>query len=570
MRCPGQEHPLLFGVATRISTETDARSTVHWEWRHRSHREREHSLLHTQTPAQLSLRSVAVSQLPKLSWVAEVDRLTGLVSLQHGSNVEIRQNFFVEGVWNGRFEDGGFGTTDCFFGTGGIVNERSIRFVSSASTTDYLYYHDTPRRVAASNSLPLLLAFVGDSLDPHFRGYPAIHDSITEGIADYLRDIPTRNGMVRRLMYRNLDVSNEGLFESEKIMPPSFVCFDDYFLYLRDNYSLIAANARDDSRTTPLEIFSTQSKGYDTTAVNTIARDYCIDKVFTVTKAKSIFHLAHNDEGKQPDDDGGEVCKALGLSCIPIDRRSFSKEFEQEYLYYCVLHYSQDANLKEISAYVSRVSLLLTGTLGEIWYTKDCLNSSIDSDLRRGDLGGHGMAELRLVAGFIHVPLPYIGARRRQDIQSITESAEMAPWRLGNAYDRPIPRRIAEEAGVPREKFGQVKMGSVVLFPRPSIPYGKALRVEFFDHLVSEHLMTRFTTRLWPAVHFVNSILMLKSEARFRAVYYFERAVSKLLGRRFSIGLLWSRLDGSLFCYCVNRTAETYSKHLNRLPSALG
>ncbi|MDE5832358.1 MAG: hypothetical protein K2H64_05150 [Desulfovibrio sp.] len=33
----------------------------------------------------------------------------------------------------------------------------------------------------------------------------------------------------------------------------------------------------------------------------------------------------------------------------------------------------------------------------------------------------------------------------------------MLPWTLGNAYDRPVPRRLAEEAGVPRELFGMRK-----------------------------------------------------------------------------------------------------------------
>ena len=36
----------------------------------------------------------------------------------------------------------------------------------------------------------------------------------------------------------------------------------------------------------------------------------------------------------------------------------------------------------------------------------------------------------------------------------------MRPWSIGGAYDRPIPRRIAEEAGVPRDLFGQNKMAT--------------------------------------------------------------------------------------------------------------
>ena len=131
-----------------------------------------------------------------------------------------------------------------------------------------------------------------------------------------------------------------------------------------DNYALIAANARDGARIQPLEICSTQSTGYDTTAVNSIASAYGIDKVFTVSQAKSNFYLAHNDDGKLPSDDGGEICTSLGLNFIRLNRRAFVEEFDDEYLFYCALHHNQDANLKDIAKHVSKASLLLTGTYG--------------------------------------------------------------------------------------------------------------------------------------------------------------------------------------------------------------
>ena len=39
----------------------------------------------------------------------------------------------------------------------------------------------------------------------------------------------------------------------------------------------------------------------------------------------------------------------------------------------------------------------------------------------------------------------------------------MEPWRVHTNYDRPIPRRIAEEAGVPRELFGNKKRAAATL-----------------------------------------------------------------------------------------------------------
>ena len=510
----------------------------------------------------MQLRALANFSLPKLAWVAEVDRTSGIVTLLHGPLVEVRPNFFIEGVWNGPFQDGDFGESDCVFGTGGILDDESIRFVTSASTTDYLYYDEDGGQVTVSNSLPLLLSYIRDALDPRCQDYPLICDSIVDGINDYRRDIPTKGGKVRRQMYRNLDVSREKISESDKRMPPRFECFEDYRDYLRYNYELIAANARDGARTQSLEILSTQSKGYDSTAVNAIASAYGIDKVFTVSKAKSNSYLAHNDNDTLPDDDGGEICESLSLNCIRINRRAFAEEFDQEYLYYCALHHNQDMNLKEISKHISKVGLLLTGILGEIWYSKESLGKRafLDSEMRKWDLGGHGMAEFRLVVGFIHLPFPYIGARRKQDIVNITESSDMDPWRLGKAYDRPIPRRIAEEAGIPRHAFGQSKMGSVVLFSQPSLPYGKALRLEFFSYLAEQKILARSEAWLWPVVRWVNSILMLKSEQRFAVVHYAERVISKLSGREFHFKLMWAKLEGALFCFCVNRTAEELRK----------
>jgi len=515
----------------------------------------------------MRLRAVANSSLPKLAWVAEVNRNDGTVALHHGILVEVRQNFFIEGAWDGPFAKGDFGETECVFGTGGILKDGSVRFVTSAATTDFLYYDDRGPQVTVSNSLPLLLAYVRDSLDPHYPDYPSICDSVMDGIDDYRRDIPTKRGKVRRQMFRNLDVSREKISESEKRMPPGFKNFKEYLNYLRGRYALIAANARDGARTQPLEICSTQSRGYDTTAVNSIASAYGIDKVFTVSQAKSNFYLAHNDEGKLPSDDGGEICTSLGLNCIRLNRRAFTEEFEQEYLFYCVLHHNQDANLKDIAKHISKVSLLLTGTYGSIWDTEKCFSNRVvlDATLKRSDLSGHGMSEFRLVVGFIQLPFPYLGARRMSDILKITESSEMDPWRLGNLYDRPISRRIAEEAGVPRQLFGQSKMGSVVIFSEPSIPYGKALRLEFFDYLADERIMARPATLLWPIVRWVNSILMLKRDDRFALVYYSERVISKLIRREFHFKRIWSRLDGALFCFCVNRTAETYVRHLSRI-----
>ena len=88
------------------------------------------------------LRALANGLLPPLAWAADVDRTHGLVTLVHGLRVEVREHFFIEGVWDGPFQLGEFATTYCVFGSGGRLAEDSIRFVPSAATTDHLYYDE--------------------------------------------------------------------------------------------------------------------------------------------------------------------------------------------------------------------------------------------------------------------------------------------------------------------------------------------------------------------------------------------------------------------------------------------
>lgn len=52
----------------------------------------------------------------------------------------------------------------------------------------------------------------------------------------------------------------------------------------------------------------------------------------------------------------------------------------------------------------------------------------------------------------------------------------MAPWTLNTDYDRPISRRILDEAGVLRKDFGQIKRGSDLLLNIPGIVPDEELR----------------------------------------------------------------------------------------------
>src|SRR4029077_10947750 len=129
-------------------------------------------------------------------------------------------------------------------------------------------------------------------------------------------DIPTLKGSVKRLMYRNLEVSARSANETEKDMPPHFACYNDYYSYLVSNYRLIVDNIRDRNRKFKIQILSTQSKGYDSTALNAIAAEFGLDNVFTITKGKSPKHFAARDQHTQVDHDGKAMCNADGVNAV--------------------------------------------------------------------------------------------------------------------------------------------------------------------------------------------------------------------------------------------------------------
>ncbi|MBW2176817.1 MAG: hypothetical protein JRH03_07695, partial [Deltaproteobacteria bacterium] len=87
---------------------------------------------------------------------------------------------------------------------------------------------------------------------------------------------------------------------------------------------------------------------------------------------------------------------------------------------------------------------------------------------------------------------------------NISLSSEMEPWRLHNSYDRPIPRRIAEEAGVERHLFGIEKKFVATKY---NLPINSNLRKLFLEYLREEH-------RIHPITIYLEYMLNLLSKLR--------------------------------------------------------
>jgi hypothetical protein len=100
-------------------------------------------------------------------------------------------------------------------------------------------------------------------------------------------------------------------------------------------------------------------------------------------------------------------------------------------------------------------SVVFLGSMGDEVWRRD--RQDVASSLARPrelQPAFAGLREFRLRTGIVFVHVPTIGAVHAGAIHRIARSAEMAPWSLGTTYDRPVPRRIVEDAGIPREAFG--------------------------------------------------------------------------------------------------------------------
>jgi hypothetical protein len=121
--------------------------------------------------------------------------------------------------------------------------------------------------------------------------------------------------------------------------------------------------------------------------------------------------------------------------------------------------------------YPEPLSLFFSGSYGDkIW---DRAYHDLSEPVGDRD---HLLGEFRLVQGMFQCVVPWWGIERAQEINALGRLEDMAPWTLHTRYDRPVPRRILEEAGVPRQAFGIRKKdtASNAEFPWPFSEAGQA------------------------------------------------------------------------------------------------
>ena len=396
-------------------------------------------------------------ELPPLAWLADIKN--GIVALLHGENVECRNEFFVEGAWNGNFSSGDFIDSDWFCGSGGAVKENRIVFSTPSHVTSGIFVAKKAGGVILSNSLHLLCAYARYRLDSQYLNYEIDFNSIIMGIEKYRPQIRvlTQDGDladVRVVYFSDVSVDDSGRLEIERKQKAApFGSFADYESRLSDAVAGLAANAKDLNRKKQYGMVTTISKGYDAPCCAAIAKRHGCDTAVTF-KA----------EGKYASDSGVEIAKILGYNKI-IERDAdayFNRDDLPEAEVVASGELGGDIHFSAFDD-IYTGNLVFTGDRGDSIWARE--NPVCNDSFEFSDIVSHiGVQERKLWLGYISVPMPLFGASSWQSIMGISQSSEMKPWSVGGTYDRPIPRRICEEAGVPREMFGIQKHGAGFLF----------------------------------------------------------------------------------------------------------
>jgi hypothetical protein len=334
------------------------------------------------------------------------------------------------------------------FGSGAALDGGELVFVAPAHTLEGIYAAVTENGLSLANSLVALLEATGRELVPGVD-YPTLISRLSDGIGHSPISIPTSAGPIELHFYENLTLSRDGsLRKSPKPREHSFGSFEEYLARIEAALASALENAA------AYEPVMALSSGYDSTAVAVIAARQGCRRAFT-------FDGGRPRPGEPPDADSGALTALrLGMRAEIFERLAYLRRGdlpEAEFLASGTT--GEDVPMLSFEPQI-RGTVLINGMVGGALWRRV---RSRRTDLWRSDLSGTSVTEFRLRSDFIYLPLPIFGMSEQPSIQDIGLSHAMRTYSVGGSYDEPIPRRVAEEAGIPRGSFATSKRGATSL-----------------------------------------------------------------------------------------------------------
>jgi hypothetical protein len=252
-------------------------------------------------------------------------------------------------------------------------------------------------------------------------------------------------------------------------------------------------------------------------------------------------------------DDGSDIALALGLTCVVVGRLAWTSQEPLEPLFLVADGQGKEIPIAGAAAELGHV-VLVTGHGGDTAWS---LEAAYHKYANPGTYSGMSMSEYRLHVGFIHIPCPFIGWSQLRDIVKLSRSDEMTAWNVDGTYNRPICRRLLEEAGVPRGSFAVSKTGASIRFLRGEDAWSKKGRRAFLAWLHTRPRGYAVTRRLLieARVNMLGLAVVLRLQRRTEGFLAnaFQRIAGILTDRIRSQGL-----DDLAFVWALQAVRQSY------------
>jgi hypothetical protein len=396
---------------------------------------------------------------PPLGYVGRVTQEG--IQLEHGCRVETTEDRFSDGVWDAPFVENP-DEEAYIFGSVGVLKNGRLELMSSQAPIDRVFIADgSGSQIVFSNSLPLILNALDDDLDPSHLYYRSEMMAVEASVRYAPRFIRLLSGRRLRILWNEVArVEPAGVSVRLRSPERPFADYAEYREFLSRRVKSVVSNAEDADRTDPFRPLPTISAGYDSSVVAVLAAEAGVNEALTMLR------YADSPSGDVLVDYPAAVAATVGLDLIDVERdrwRGSGDLAEASIAAACVSF--MDVVMLTLSDSLPG-SLLMVGHSGDSLWSHGNPAAFADIVQGAGQISGRGLAEHRLGEGYVLFPLPFAGLTAHPSIRAITISQEMAPWSVGGPYDRPIARRIVEEAGVRRGDFavrkyaGSARVGS--------------------------------------------------------------------------------------------------------------
>jgi hypothetical protein len=385
--------------------------------------------------------------LPALAFAAELVAGRPSIAAVCGSAVEVDDDGLIAGAWAGSFENRAIEQAASSIGTALRFTRAGLVAVAGTVSASQLCFCRVGQRLVISNSLALALASADDRLKASYPFYP--HDMVTLvfGSHRYKHTVATERGRLS-IFYGSMTIADDGTLHSAPVTePPPFADFASYRAYLVAQTQAILANAADPSRRHRYRPIVALSAGYDSPAAAVIARDTHCTEAFTFGQPV--------DRPDASEDSGAAIGRVLGLATTEYETFAFRERDDLPELEFIASSFGGGQVYLAATGEALAGRIVISGFGGDaVWGLRYGARSPPHFPFY---IGGYSLNEFYVRAPALDLSVPMIGARRFADIGNISRSAALLPWSIGGDYDRPIPRRIIEEAGVPRDAFATRK-----------------------------------------------------------------------------------------------------------------